>query len=77
MWSKRSRQISPSGSAPGSDAWRRRLLERAGFGPKLAEAVARDRAIDLHAALDLVERGCRPDLAVRILAPLEDGDPRC
>jgi hypothetical protein len=27
---------------------------------------------DLHALIDLVERGCPPELAVRILTPLEE-----
>jgi hypothetical protein len=52
-------------------AWRRRSLERAGFSVSLAESLANDRRIDLHALLELVDRGCRPDLAVRIRAPLD------
>jgi hypothetical protein len=52
--------------------WRRRQLSAAGFGPPLAYALARDRRVDLHALLELVDRGCPPDLAARILAPLED-----
>ena len=52
-------------------AWRRRKLQRAGFGPDLADAVARDCAMDLHALLELVDRGCPPHLAARILAPLD------
>jgi hypothetical protein len=44
---------------------------RAGFeGPVVAELAA-DLHFDLHAALDLVDRGCPPDLAVRILAPID------
>jgi hypothetical protein len=35
--------------------------------------LARDPRTDLHALLELVDRGCRPELAARILAPL-DGD---
>jgi hypothetical protein len=35
----------------------------------LAEALAHDRRIDLHAMLELVDRGCPPILAARILAP--------
>ena len=31
----------------------------------------RDARFDLHALIELAERGCPPDLAVRILAPLE------
>jgi hypothetical protein len=30
-----------------------------------------DFSFDLHALLELVDRGCAPDLAVRILAPLD------
>lgn len=52
-------------------AWRRRRLERSGFDAGLAEALARDRRTDVHALLELVERGCAPELAARILAPLE------
>jgi hypothetical protein len=28
----------------------------------------------LHALIELVERGCPPELALRILAPLDDGE---
>jgi hypothetical protein len=51
--------------------WRRCRLLEAGVEPDLADAVARDRRIDLHAVLGLIDRGCPPTLAVRILAPLE------
>jgi hypothetical protein len=53
-------------------AWRRRQLVAAGFEPALAARLARDAGYDLHALIELVERGCRPELAARILAPLED-----
>jgi hypothetical protein len=56
-------------------AWRRRRLERAGFESGLADALAADRRADLHALLELVDRGCPPALAVRILAPLDGQDP--
>jgi hypothetical protein len=52
-------------------AWRRDQLVAAGFALPIAAALARDSRYDLHALIDLVERGCPPDLAVRILAPLE------
>jgi hypothetical protein len=55
--------------------WRRRRLRGAGFAADLADTVARDCAMDLHALLDLVDRGCPPNLAARILAPL-DGERR-
>lgn len=51
--------------------WRRCRLIEVGFRPDLADAVARDRRIDLHALLGLVDRGCPPALALRILAPVE------
>jgi hypothetical protein len=52
-------------------AWRVARLREAGFAPALAERVARDRAYDLHALIELTERGCPPVLAVRILAPID------
>jgi hypothetical protein len=51
--------------------WRRERLLAAGFAPALAAQLARDCALDLHAALELVDRGCPPALAARILAPLD------
>lgn len=51
--------------------WRRAQLVRSGFSPPMAELLADDEAYDLHALIDLVERGCPPDLAARILEPLE------
>ena len=51
-------------------AWRRRLLVTAGFDGETAGMLA-DRHADLHALLGLVDRGCPPHLAGRILAPLD------
>jgi hypothetical protein len=51
-------------------SWRRRVLVRAGFPSQLADELARDGRVDLHDLLELVHRGCAPDLAARILAPL-------
>jgi hypothetical protein len=51
-------------------SWRRDQLVRSGFPHDLATSVARDARFDLHALIELVERGCPPDLAVRILAPI-------
>jgi hypothetical protein len=52
-------------------AWRRRQLDEAGFPAGLAASLAADPGVDLHALIELVERGCRPELAARIALPLE------
>ena len=52
-------------------AWRRGRLRSAGFDPESAEQLSRECGVDLHALIELVERGCPPPLAARILAPLE------
>ena len=51
--------------------WRRERLVESGFPLPLAARLAKDAQYDLHALIELCERGCDPDLAVRILAPLE------
>jgi hypothetical protein len=57
--------------------WRRERLLAAGVAVDLAADLAEDCAIDLHAALELVDRGCPPELAARILAPLDDRGRPC
>jgi hypothetical protein len=52
-------------------SWRRDQLVHAGFTLPEAVRLAEDPRYDLHALIELVERGCPPELAVRILAPLE------
>jgi hypothetical protein len=52
--------------------WRCGLLVEAGFPEALAARLARDDRWDLHALIDLVERGCPPALAARVLAPLDE-----
>ena len=52
--------------------WRRSQLVRSGFPEPLAARVAHDNRYDLHRLIELVESGCRPELALRILAPLEE-----
>ncbi len=47
----------------------------AGFDDALATRLAGERDVDLHALLDLVDHGCPPYLAARILAPLESERP--
>ncbi len=58
--------------------WAMNRLRDAGFAPELAETVARDaandlaRILDVAAILELVDRGCPPELAVRILDPVDE-----
>lgn len=47
--------------------WRARELERAGFPEDLANELAMRADVDLHYAVDLIRRGCQPELAARIL----------
>jgi len=49
------------------ERWRTEELLRAGFDPAAAVEVAARFDIDLHAAIELVDRGCPPELAARIL----------
>lgn len=58
--------------AIGVTHWRAGHLRAAGFEPALARRLAIDRRYDIHALIDLVERGCPPPLAARILAPLDE-----
>ena len=65
----------PRGETEGAKAsvveWRCARLRRAGFERALAEQLSRECGVDLHALIELVERGCPPPLAARILAPLD------
>lgn len=55
-------------------AWRRAQLVRSGFPQALAARLAHDGRYDLHGLIELVEHGCAPELALRILAPLEGNE---
>ncbi len=52
-------------------SWRQGTLVAAGFDAPFAARLATDRRFDLHALLELVDGGCPPCLAGRILAPLD------
>jgi hypothetical protein len=54
-------------------SWRRDQLVAAGFPLPRAARLAADARYDIHALIELVERGCPPELAARILAPVEEG----
>jgi hypothetical protein len=49
------------------ERWRTDELLRVGYDVETATVLAADSAVDLHSALELVEHGCPPDLAARIL----------
>jgi hypothetical protein len=49
------------------ERWRTSELMRVGFPGDDAVALAARMDVDLHQAIELVERGCPPDLAIRIL----------
>ena len=91
MWSVATRTVMtqhhvvPSGSrtatrpaVPSTDveAWRLRRLVDAGFPLRLALELAATPGVDVHALLALLDRGCPPELAARILAPIDDTDGR-
>ena len=48
-------------------SWRREVLVRAGYTTVDATALAFDNTVDLHAAVDLLRRGCPSETALRIL----------
>jgi len=49
------------------ERWRAQELERAGFPEDMANELAMRADIDLHAAINLIRRGCTPELAAQIL----------
>jgi hypothetical protein len=55
-------------------AWRRSQLVRSGFPEPVAAEVANDGRYDLHELVELVDGGCPPELALRIVAPLEEDE---
>jgi hypothetical protein len=47
--------------------WRAEELQRAGYDAISAAELAARTDVDLHSAMSLIERGCAPELALRIL----------
>lgn len=47
--------------------WRAEELERAGYDPSAAAVLAASSSVDLHRAVDLLERGCPQAVALQIL----------
>jgi len=54
--------------------WRFEQLRGGGFDEFLALRIAEDERWDLHGLLELRAQGCPPDLAARILAPIDIAD---
>ena len=50
------------------ERWRTSELMRVGFPGDDAVALAARLDVDLHEAIELVKRGCPPQLAIRILS---------
>jgi hypothetical protein len=49
------------------EQWRLQALGRAGYDAESAAVLAASHDVDLHGAIDLLERGCTIDLALQIL----------
>ncbi len=49
------------------ERWRADALERAGFDPRSAAKLAARLDVDVHYAIQLVQRGCPHELALQIL----------
>ena len=49
------------------EQWRAEELERAGYGRHEASRLAARHDVDLHLAIDLISRGCPPQVALDIL----------
>jgi hypothetical protein len=57
----------PSTELSQVERWRADELERAGFEPRAAAEIAARHDIDLHRAVEMLHRGCPPELALQIL----------
>ena len=49
------------------ERWRHEALSRAGYDSESALVLAASHDVDLHDAIELLERGCSVDLALQIL----------
>jgi len=54
------------GTSPEVEAWRLHVLLQAGYPLRVAERIAAANA-DLHVAVAMLEQGCAPHMAARIL----------
>jgi hypothetical protein len=49
------------------ERWRAEELERAGYPENVANELAMRADVDLHRAIELLQKGCSPELAASIL----------
>ena len=49
------------------ERWRAEALEKVGYDADSARQLAARPEVDLHRAVELVEAGCSPEVALRIL----------
>ena len=49
------------------EQWRAEELERGGYKPADAARLAAEHQVDLHVAVDLLQRGCPAEVALQIL----------
>ena len=49
------------------EQWRHEALQRAGYDSESAVVLAASHDVDLHEAVELLERGCTVELALQIL----------
>lgn len=49
------------------ERWRTEALERVGYDQDAAALLAARHDVDLHQAIELVERGCSAEIALQIL----------
>lgn len=49
------------------EGWRLGELLRVGYPVRVAEHLAKDFTVDLHAACEILDQGCSPELAEAIL----------
>ncbi len=49
------------------ERWRHEALKRAGYDREAATVLAASHDVDLHRAVELLERGCSIELALQIL----------
>jgi len=59
--------LQPETESERIERWRYDALIRAGYEPAPARRIATRLEIDLHHAVDLLERGCSTELALQIL----------